>query len=40
MKLDNKLLGIILIILLALLFLYMAGFSPKSYPLSILRKPT
>lgn len=32
MKLDNKLLGIILIILLALLFLYMAGFFSEKLP--------
>ncbi len=32
MKLDNKLLGVILIIFLALLFLYMAGFFSKKLP--------
>ncbi|MBR9788603.1 MAG: efflux RND transporter periplasmic adaptor subunit [Vibrionaceae bacterium] len=32
MKLDNKLLGIILIIVLALLFLYMAGFFSEKLP--------
>ncbi len=32
MKLDNRLLGIVLIILLAMLFLYMAGFFSEKLP--------